>query len=104
MNKCDITTEKFEKYKKILLDIIYTVLPGCEVYLFGSRARCEHDSGADIDLAIDNKDIIERKKLSKIKEKIEETTIPLHVDLIDLNNISETLRVEIQSEGLPWKN
>jgi predicted nucleotidyltransferase len=92
-----------KKYKNILINIIQKVIPGCKVYLFGSRARKEHDSGADIDLALDAGKEIESKKLSLIREQIEETTLPLSVDIVDLFTAPEILKNEIKSEGILWK-
>ena len=92
------------KYKQILLTIILGELPGCKVYLFGSRAREEHDMGADIDLALDTGEPIERAVLVTIKEKIEATTIPLSVDLIDLSDASGQLKKEIETEGILWES
>ena len=40
-------------YKDELLVIIKKQLPNCKIWLFGSRARGTHKSGADVDLAID---------------------------------------------------
>jgi len=103
MKKCK-SSERFKTYKKTLLKIIYKILPDCKVYLFGSRARCDHDEGADIDLALDNGIPINRKTLYAIKEKIEETTIPLHVDLVDIQDAGKTIKKEIENEGILWKN
>jgi predicted nucleotidyltransferase len=91
-------------YKQQLLEIIYEILPNCKVYLFGSRARQEHESGADIDLALDIGEPIAKKQLSFIQDKIEESTIPLSVDLIDLHNTTDALKKEIVSEGVLWEN
>ena len=95
---------RFKKYKKELLNIIYQILPDCKVYLFGSRARGTNDQGADIDLALDNKKAIKLEDLFKIKEKIEESTIPLFVDLVDINSANEAILKEIKLEGILWKN
>lgn len=92
-----------EKYKKQLLECVYQILPNCKVYLFGSRARQTHDSGADIDLALDCGKPIERKKIFAIQEIIEETTIPLFVDLVDLHSAPEKLKNEIEKEGILWE-
>jgi len=95
---------RFERYKKTLLDIIHELLPKCKVYLFGSRARKEHTQGADIDLALDNGKPVDVKIIYKIKEKIENSTIPLFVDLVDINTADETIKKEIESEGILWEN
>jgi len=92
-----------EKYKNIFLDIIYEFLPNCRVYLFGSRARQEHEQGADIDLALDNRKPIDLKIIYQIKNKIEESTIPIFVDIVDVNNADESIKKEIESEGILWE-
>jgi len=94
---------RFKEYKKTLLSIIQEFLPNCKVYLFGSRARQEHDEGADIDLALDNKKPIDLNIIYKIKNKIEESTIPLFVDIVDINNADEAIKKEIENEGILWE-
>ena len=93
-----------ERYKEKLLSIIVEVLPECKVYLFGSRARRDYDTGADIDLALDMGKEIAREKIYLIKEKMEETTIPLTVDIVDLYSASEQLQKDVKKEGILWKN
>jgi len=95
--------KRFESYKKKLLSIIFEFLPNCKVYLFGSRARQEHDQGADVDLALDDNKPIDPNIMYKIKEKIEESTIPLFVDLVDMHNADEAIKKEIENEGILWE-
>jgi uncharacterized protein len=91
-----------ETYKKNLQTIIQEKLPDCKLYLFGSRARNTHDTGADFDLAIDNNKKIALKTLCLIKEKIEESSIPVFVDIIDLNDCSEDFIEVIEKEWIQW--
>ena len=97
-------TEKFEIYKKQILSIIHATLPKCKVYLFGSRARDEHDAGADIDIALDAGFTISAETLAFVDEKIKETTIPLTVDIVDLQTAPEKLKAEIENEGILWES
>lgn len=100
-----ITADKrFENYKKVMLGIIHKHLPDCKVYLFGSRARGTHQHGADIDLALDCGMVIPLKVILKIYDDIEETSIPLMVDLVDIATASDLLKNEIKKEGIEWKN
>lgn len=94
--------KRFERYKNELLSIIHKKLPLCTVYLFGSRARKTNAEGADIDLALDAKHPIDLTLLLKLYGEIEETTIPLTVDLVDLHSASDTLKKVIQKEGILW--
>ena len=92
------------KYKKLLLDIIYKHLSKCKVYLFGSRARKTHQEGSDIDLVLDNNKPIDLRIIAKIYMEIEESSIPLFVDLVDLQTASEEFKQEIKNEKILWEN
>lgn len=100
------------RYKKQICEIIKKFIPNCKIILFGSRARNTHQPGADIDIAILKKQVppstdtetpIDKKVLGLIEEEIEETSIPLFVDLIDLQNTSEELKEKIKKEGILWE-
>ena len=105
ININETSTERLERYKKILLKIINKQLPNCKIYLFGSRARTDYTQGSDIDLALDNNgEIIDFKIILNIYSKIEETSIPLTADLVDINNIDMSFKKAIEKERVLWKN
>lgn len=91
-------------FKEELLEIIHKHVPDCQVYLFGSRARQTHREGADIDIALDAGVKIDFKIIFKIKDEIEETTIPVFVDIIDINSVSDSFKNEIKQEMILWQN
>ncbi len=94
-----------KEYKQILLDIIHKKLPKCKVYLFGSRGTTkDHQSGSDVDLALDAGKPIKLSIIFARKEEIEETTIPVFVDVIDINNSSKDFVDEIKKDWIPWTN
>lgn len=93
-----------EDYKKELLSIIHKYIPHCTVYVFGSRARKTHREGSDIDLAIDAGKKISLNTILDIKAEIEETTIPLFVDIVDIYSVSDDLKEEIEKEGVLWED
>lgn len=96
--------KNLERYKTILLDIINKIIPDCKVYLFGSRARKDHSEGSDIDIALDAGSKIDYKIIYKIKDELEESTIPLFVDIVDLNFADEKIKKEINRDKIIWKN
>lgn len=98
----NIMNKNCTDYKDILINIIKKHLPHSKIYLFGSRARSTHSPGSDIDIAIDAGIPIERAILGALKEEIVESNIPLFVDIIDLNDISEDIRQQIKKEGVLW--
>ena len=92
------------RYKKILLDIINKKIPNCKVYLFGSRARGDHKSGSDFDIAIDAEKEISLFDILAIQNEIEETNIPVFVDIVDMQTVSDQLKEEVKNEGILWQN
>ena len=92
------------RYKEQLLDIITSIIPNCKIYLFGSRASGDASPGSDIDLALDAGSKIDFKEILQMQVKIDETAIPLSVDLVDIHNVSEDFRREIEKERVVWKS
>ena len=93
---------RFTRYRKELIAIIQKVIPHCKIYLFGSRARNTHRSGADIDIALDAGKPIPLDSILKIYEKIDQTTIPLEVDLVDIHTASDEMQESINLEKIEW--
>jgi len=93
-----------EKYKRMLLDIIEHHVPACRVYLFGSRATGTGREGADVDVAIDCGDKIHRDIVLKIIGDVDESDLPVFVDIVDLQNVSSEMQEQILKEGVIWKN
>lgn len=89
-------------HKTELLKIIHTYLPNCKVWLFGSRARNQETRGSDIDLALDNGEIIPWGIITKMLIDIDETTLPMKVDLVDLYTVDEDFKKRALSEGILW--
>jgi len=92
-----------QRYKEQILAIVSQHLPGCTVYLYGSRARNTHQPGADIDLAIDNGARIADGILATIRYDIEDTTVPLMVDIVDVHAIDKDFYNTISKEWVVWK-
>lgn len=88
--------------KTTLITIIHRHLPGCQIMLFGSRARRTNKDGADYDIALDAGYAIPRQVMVHITSDIEESRVPVHVDVVDLNNISEEFAQAIKKDLVPW--
>ena len=91
-----------DRYKKILIEIIHKHLPGCKIYLFGSRATKKHRPESDIDLAVDAGEKIDFDILARLKGEIIETNIPLEVDVVDLYSVTDELKQDVVKEGAVW--
>lgn len=76
----------------------------CVVYLFGSRARGTHTLTSDVDIAIASPEHV-GGKLGALREALEFSTLPLFVDVVDLNQVGTTFLEEVKNEGIViWKN
>ncbi|WP_144328568.1 nucleotidyltransferase family protein [Tepidimonas charontis] len=72
--------------------------------MFGSRARGDARPTSDIDLALKAPMAIDPTVLAHVREALEESHIPLLVDLIDYEAVAEPLRRAIDAEGVAWIN
>lgn len=90
------------EYQVILDNIIRKYLPKTKIVLFGSRARGTHNSGSDIDIALDNGEPISWAIMGSIKEDIAESNIPFFVDIVDMHEISDDMLHSINKEGIEW--
>lgn len=91
-----------EKHKTLLLKIIHKYLPDCKIWLFGSRAHEHERAGSDVDLALDTGKQIPLSVIIKIRLALQETTIPMDIDLVDLHSVSDAFKNEVLKEGVLW--
>lgn len=70
--------------------------------LFGSRARGDARRASDIDLALIARQPIAAADLAALREALEESRVPFHVDLVDYASAPTHLRAAIDREGIPW--
>lgn len=72
------------------------------IYLFGSWARREQKRSSDIDIAVEGKSDISYE-ITLLREKLEESTIPQRVDVVDMHHAGKALCQRIRKEGILWK-
>lgn len=65
---------------------------GATVWVFGSRATGRFRKFSDIDLLYDSKQVIPAHMLFKLKSEIEESDLPIKVDLVSLSDLAEGYR------------
>ena len=75
---------------------------GAIVYLFGSWARGEATRLSDIDVAIDPPTPLPRGTLARLREQLEESSIPYYVDIVDLSLTDSEFRRRVLAEGVLW--
>ena len=86
-----------KKYIDFIKRTIESNLTEYKLYIFGSRVKGRAKEYSDIDIAIDSKNLTPAVK-SKLEFIFEDSTIPYEIDIVDLNNITETFRNMIQKD------
>lgn len=91
-------------YQDTIVAIVTKFLPQCRIYLYGSRARQDHKEGSDVDLALDNKTPIDSAILANIRAALEDSTIPVKVDIVDVHAIDKEFKDVIAKDWKLWKH
>ncbi len=99
----NINDDSLVRYQKIIIDVINKYLPNCIVYLFGSRARKTDRQGSDIDIAVDAGSPIDHRFIAFIREDLEESRLPVFVDIVDVHSASDRIVQQIKKDGIIWK-
>ncbi len=94
------------KYTNCIKNIIFNNIKNrdVEVILYGSRARGNAYRTSDFDIALMSEKKIQISLIRKIKEELEESTIPYKVDIVDVNTVDAALKTKIKKDGVIWKN
>ena len=87
-----------EKYINILKDIINDIVPGCRVYIFGSRAKKTSWKYSDVDLLICGDNELTPKERYALAEALDESDIPFRVDIVDVHELSEDFKQSIKND------
>ena len=91
-----------EGYRQKLVKIITRHIPSCTILLFGSRARGTFKEGAYIDIALNTGSKIEHSIILAIYVDIDRSTIPVHVDVVDMHSVSDEMKREIIRDAILW--
>ena len=74
------------------------------VFLFGSRARDENTTAADIDIGLSSQQPLDFRLKAKLVDRIENLNIPFKVDLVDFAEVSESFKQEALKKIIIWKD
>jgi len=73
-----------------------------EVWLFGSCARGDVRNASDIDIGVLPRNKLPSGFFARLSDDIEESTIPYHVDVVDLSCVNPDWLDTIRHEGVKW--
>ncbi|RMG21993.1 MAG: nucleotidyltransferase domain-containing protein [Methanobacteriota archaeon] len=76
-----------------------------KVWLFGSRARGDATATSDIDLALlPEANDLPADWLARLRELLEESHVPWHVDVVDLREADMELKRAVMREDILWSD
>lgn len=87
----DIDSLQLELIKRILFETI----PEYSVWAFGSRVNGRPQKFSDLDLALipgEKDEKIDWRMIEKLKDAFSESDLPIMIDVIDYNSVSENFR------------
>ncbi len=93
--------EYLEKIKQNVLNELAGEDVG--IALFGSAAVGTETNASDIDVAIIPRGIINRAALSRVRERVEELTVPYVVDIVDFSMASESFKKNALLHAVWWR-
>ena len=94
--------EILEELRSIVFDVLEE--ENVRVYLFGSWARQEEKTSSDIDIAIEPISRLSLQKWVELSERLEESTIPYKIEVVNLDDANKELRLNVKREGVLWKD
>ena len=84
----DLNPKHFETVQHLLAKHV----PGCEVRVFGSRAKWTAGDYSDLDLVVICNQTSNLVQIRKLKEEFEDSNLPIRVDVLDWDIISEEFK------------
>jgi predicted nucleotidyltransferase len=92
--------EVLEEIRRIVRDGLRGT--DARVFLFGSRAGGRPHRASDVDVAVLPQTPLPAGLLSRIKEALDESTVPFSVDLVNLDDVDAVFRERVLRQGVPW--
>ena len=90
----DLNPHHLDTVKRILAEH----LPGCEVRAFGSRATWTAKEHSDLDLVVVGAKPLDWNRQCLVREAFEESDLPIRVDVVDWESLSEGFRQAIDGD------
>lgn len=92
------------EYKEKILGILTVLFPTAKIYLFGSRAGDKHGEMSDIDIAIEDINEIEPRRIGEARNMLGESLIPYKIDIVNFHKVSKEMQYFIKRDGILWKS
>lgn len=85
-------------HKRLLLKILAEHAPDAEVWAYGSRVNGRSHGGSDLDLVVRDSSAVgvPFKSLALLRDALEESDLPILVDVLDWARVPDDMRSEIE--------
>lgn len=104
LNSRNVEQNFFSKNLLLLKAIVLRHCPkGWRVFIFGSTARRERQRNSDIDIGFLGKKKLSEDVIHKIRQDVEDSTIPYHVDLVDFFDKSGEFKKLASQHKVVWQ-
>lgn len=91
-----------DQMRDLVLRVTYDL--DCTIFLFGSRARGAHRRNSDIDIGFSG---LSEPDFTRVRDRLlaelEESIIPHHVDLVNIDSVSSNFKVVAMERVIVWK-
>jgi hypothetical protein len=99
----DKVSNPLNKLKEVFLEFLKD--EDVKIVLFGSRARGEFVNTSDVDVGIIiGENGVGRRKLTLLREYIDELNIPYKVEIVDFSTVSDEFKKAALKEAVFWKD
>lgn len=85
------------QYLQILLDVFKNYCPDAEIWAYGSRINGDAHEASDLDLVVKSFNDV-NKSLSELRELINDSDIPIIVDILEFDKIPFSFQKEIEKD------
>ncbi len=101
--KYSFTESELKILKDLLLDPLFK--KSATIWLFGSRARGDHQKFSDVDILYSVPDTLNLSSgyISEIKENLENSNFPYKVDLVDINSLAKSYYDNVMKDRVELK-
>lgn len=100
--KIDLPPAHLESLRRLLTQYA----PHLEIWAYGSRVSGAHHAGSNLDLVVRSPDErpIARAQFHALKDALEESDLPVLIDLFDWGTLPEAFRCQIQRAHVPLQS
>lgn len=81
-----------QRYQDIVMDVLNSHVPDMEVWVFGSRITSRYKPHSDLDLVLITRQPLDNRIMFALKDDLQESELPVRVDVLDWQQISESFR------------